>query len=64
MPLDAAPSSLGCVFVREDGKLRVLSAAEAERGRKAGVLLWMPHHATCPSAGRHAVPRAQEALPI
>lgn len=64
MPLDAAPTSLGNVFIRDDGRLRTLNALEAERGRAAGAVLWMPHHATCPSRGRHGVSRAQEVLAL
>lgn len=53
MPLDAAPAPLGNVFVLEDGRLRVLSNEEAERERSAGAVLYVSHHATCPSADRH-----------
>lgn len=53
MPLDVAPSPLGNVWIREDGKLRVLSRGEAQRGRETGAVLFMPHHATCPARERH-----------
>lgn len=64
MPLDPAPTPLGNVWIRDDGKLRVLNEEEAARGRAAGAVLYMPHHATCPNRGRHGVPRAQEALDL
>lgn len=65
MPLDVAPAPLGSVWVHPDtGRLHVLSKERAERGRAAGALLFMPHHATCPSRGRHGVSRAQETLDL
>lgn len=64
MPLDHAPSTLGNVWIREDGKLRVLNADEAARAAAAGEVLWMSHFASCPNAAAHGVSRAQESMEL
>lgn len=64
MPLDFRATSSGNVWIRPDGKLRVLSAIEAGRARANAIVLWMPHHATCVKPKRHTVPRAQETLDL
>lgn len=64
MPLDVAPAPLGNVWIRGDGKLRVLSEPERARARTAGYVLYVPHHATCPSVAQHRVSPAQEALDV
>lgn len=64
MPLDASPAPAGNVWIRPDGKLRILNEQEAARARAAGYVLHMSHHATCPTAGRHRTPRAQETLDL
>lgn len=53
MPLDPEPTREGNVWIRPDGRLRVLSNTERQRALDAGQALYLPHHATCPSAARH-----------
>lgn len=63
MPLDAEPAPDGNVYIivggLRDGMARVLTASELDRARTNCVPLWMSHHATCPGARQHAVPRSQ-----
>ncbi len=64
MPLDVEPVESGAVFILANGRLRVLDTDERRRARDAGATLFMAHHATCPGAGRHRVPRSQMTLDV
>jgi hypothetical protein len=64
VPLDRGQTPLGKVWIDGDGHARFLSNEQQARAVAKGVPLRMPHHATCPQRGRHAVPRAQMALEL
>jgi hypothetical protein len=53
MPIDPIAMPDGTVFVVPSGKLRVLTADEADRGRRAGAVLYRSHFFTCPAAAAH-----------
>lgn len=64
MPLDPDPTPDGNVWIRQDGRLRVLTADEIARAPETGVELYMPHHATCTNGRALAVNRQQLRLEL
>lgn len=64
IPLDRFADAQGVVAMIDGQRCRILSKADAEKARAEGAVLWMPHHATCPTASRHRVGRDQMALEL